>query len=368
MLRVGIIGTGFGMYGLLPAFGSLKNCQVVSICGKGGARLDRFCKKYKVKKVYANWQEMLEKEDLVKQAVNSLETGAPVRVEYTVRLPEGRFRLVRSFAHVIFDSNKKPVRFVGVARDVTEESEEEAKALYRAKMASIGEMAAGIAHEINNPLMIIDGKLMQVMSLAKKGELSPDAVEKNIALVMRTSARIAKIVRGLRAFSRDGEMDPFEVSPWRSIVDETLAFCETRFKNHSVDVQVGEVPDSFVMECRPVQVSQVLLNLLNNAFDAVDKQDKAWIRVEVIDRDEYYDLEVSDSGSGVTDEVRRRILMAFSNARTVGASRGLGLSIVNTLVKSHGGNLTLDVSKPHTCFVARFPKVQNDVMALGQAG
>jgi C4-dicarboxylate-specific signal transduction histidine kinase len=204
------------------------------------------------------------------------------------------------------------------------------------------------------------------MSLAKKGELSPDAVEKNIALVMRTSARIAKIVRGLRAFSRDGEMDPFEVSPWRSIVDETLAFCETRFKNHSVDVQVGEVPDSFVMECRPVQVSQVLLNLLNNAFDAVDKQDKAWIRVEVIDRDEYYDLEVSDSGSGVTDEVRRRILMAFSNARTVGASRGLGLSIVNTLVKSHGGNLTLDVSKPHTCFVARFPKVQNDVMALGQ--
>jgi predicted dehydrogenase len=64
MLRVGIIGTGFGMYGLLPAFGSLKNCQVVSICGKGGARLDRFCKKYKVKKVYANWQEMLEKEDL----------------------------------------------------------------------------------------------------------------------------------------------------------------------------------------------------------------------------------------------------------------------------------------------------------------
>jgi PAS domain S-box-containing protein len=307
-----------------------------------------------------------EYDDFVKQAVNSLETGAPVRVEYTVRLPEGKFRLVRSFAHVIFDSNKKPVRFVGVARDVTEESEEEAKALYRAKMASIGEMAAGIAHEINNPLMIIDGKLMQVMSLAKKGELSPDAVEKNIALVMRTSARIAKIVRGLRAFSRDGEMDPFEVSPWRSIVDETLAFCETRFKNHSVDVQVGEVPDSFVMECRPVQVSQILLNLLNNAFDAVDKQDKAWIRVEVIDRDEYYDLEVSDSGSGVTDEVRRRILMAFSNARTVGASRGLGLSIVNTLVKSHGGNLTLDVSKPHTCFVARFPKVQNDVMALGQ--
>jgi C4-dicarboxylate-specific signal transduction histidine kinase len=223
-----------------------------------------------------------------------------------------------------------------------------------AKMAALGEMAGGVAHEINTPLAVITLHAQQLRELA--GSLAPAAIDTRLATIERTSLRIAKIVRGLLTFARDADADPPALASVKSVLEDTLELCRERFINHGVELIVDDVPAELMITCRATQISQALLNLLSNAFDAVANRSPRWVRVTVTGLvPSGVEIAVTDSGAGMSDEARSRVFQPFFTTKPVGKGVGLGLSTSAALIEDHGGSLSLDANSKHTRFVVHLP-------------
>ena len=281
--------------------------------------------------------------------------------EFRIQRPDGEIRVIRAESKGFYSRDGRALRHVGVNWDVTDQREQELRALQASKMSSLGEMSAGIAHEINNPLAIIIGKAEGIRGLVQSPDMNTEQVIRNIDVIEKTANRIAKIVRSLRAFSRDGQKDPFETSSVSEIVNEALTLCHSRFLNHGVELTFSEISEDLLFDVRSVEISQVLLNLLNNAFDAVASLDEKWVRVDVKDRDREIEISVTDSGSGIPADVREKMAQPFFTTKEVGAGTGLGLSIATGIVQSHSGTITVDTLSPNTRIVVRLPKNQRIV-------
>lgn len=248
--------------------------------------------------------------------------------------------------------------YLGVAEDITLRKErerllkeQEEKIIVSSRLASLGEMAAGIAHEINNPLTIINGYISVLRkNLQQKGLGQDVEVNRRVDSIDSTVQRIAKIVKGLRSYahgSHDGDMLQVSVD---SIIDDTLAFCYDRFKNEGVKLVVRVEP-GLMIRCRPHQISQVLLNLLNNSFDAVMGVENRHVLVEAQRAEHGVEISVTDSGPGVPFESREKIMQPFYTTKEVGKGVGLGLSISLGIMQAHGGKIYLDPRSPETRFV-----------------
>lgn len=224
------------------------------------------------------------------------------------------------------------------------------------KLTSLGEMAGGLAHEINSPLNIIQARASDLQEIAE--QVSPvDArqVLKATNSILRTAERIMAIVRGLRTFARDGRTDPFEAVPVAALLEDTLALCHERFSAHGIKLEVCEVPPHWTVECQRVQVSQVLLNLLNNAFDAVQRLPERWVRVAVEQQGEQIMLSVTDSGRGIPKEIADKAMQPFFTTKPAGKGTGLGLSISNAIAETHHGQLRIARSGPNTQITLSIP-------------
>ena len=243
-------------------------------------------------------------------------------------------------------------------RHLSELEANRTKANAAAKMATLGEMASGIAHEINNPLGIIDGRLRQLRNLLSQSA-DAQSIEATVDSIANTSARIARIVSGLRTYARDGSHDAFHVVPVAKVVGDALSLCEERLRSVNIKLTVDAIPDAVTMECRETQVSQILINLIFNAVDAIQTLPGAkWIRVGFVDFGSVVKLTVADCGGGIPPDIRAKIFDPFFTTKGIGKGTGLGLSISVGLARTHGGSLTLDDQQSHTCFVLTLPKTQ----------
>lgn len=227
----------------------------------------------------------------------------------------------------------------------------------RSQLSALGEMAAAVAHEINSPLSIIKGRAEIIRDMLVNGG---DAVEMkaNLTRIEATVDRIARIVRGLRSFSRDAEQDPMQKTALEPIVNDVIEICQERFRVHGVALKCV-IPSGLHIMCRPAQIGQVLLNLLNNAHDAVKGQPGAWVEIEaketVSGGRRAVSLTVTDSGSGIPKAVAEKMMVPFFTTKEVGVGTGLGLSVSLGIVQKHGGKLTYDAKSDHTRFVVELP-------------
>jgi PAS domain S-box-containing protein len=252
------------------------------------------------------------------------------------------------------------IGYVGIVRDMTEQRETEAKLMQSSKMASLGEMASGVAHEINNPLTIIQGRAIRLLQLSEKNEtISSESLHEHVTGIVEMTKRIAKIIKGLAIFSRDAEKDPLEPMEINHIFEGTLELCRERFHESGIALEINS-PFEIILSCRPTQISQVLLNLLNNAFDAVQDLDEKWVRMEVKPSSTRYhenwvEISVTDSGAGLTPAVAEKMMEPFFTTKEVGKGTGLGLSISRGIVEGHGGKIFLDSHSVRTRFVIELP-------------
>lgn len=223
-----------------------------------------------------------------------------------------------------------------------------------ARLTAIGEMAAGIAHEINNPLAIIMGK---VHNLKKQVSLlnRSDAVtfEQNIVKIEDTILRIKKIIQGLRSFARDSSHEPMSEVTVQTVLDDTLALCSEKMSSRGIYLKLNTTPA--MIRCRPWQISQVLVNLLSNAIDALEGRQDGEIEIRTLTVDNKIQIRVYDNGAGVPTEIRSKILDPFFTTKEVGKGTGLGLSISTGIAKAHDGKLFLDENESRTCFVLELP-------------
>lgn len=222
------------------------------------------------------------------------------------------------------------------------------------KMAALGEMAGGIAHEINNPLAIIRANAGVIRRLLRPEEINREKISEIAEKIDSTVDRIAKIVSGLRTFSREAGNDPLEDVSAREVIEQTMEFCEARFRSRGIPLEIDIPASDLLITCRRVQISQVLLNLLNNAFDAVKDSKEPWVRVHANRQGDEVSISVSDSGNGVRADIRDKIMQPFFTTKKVGEGTGLGLSIAHGIMEGHGGSLKLDTDATNTRFVMSF--------------
>ena len=245
-------------------------------------------------------------------------------------------------------------------QQVTEQSQ---KLIYSAKMSSLGEMASGIAHEINNPLAIISLKAQHLQSSLTSGKMTPTEAVEVAEQIERTCLRINKIIRGLKTFSHDGSRDPMIEENLAVIFSETEKLCSESLAALGIKLEIDCPPD-ITLECQPVQLSQVFLNLVMNSRDAIVRLPERWIRIECQSQGEKILLRFTDSGRGIHEPIRSQMMQPFYTTKEIGTGTGLGLSISKGIVGHHEGNLFYNPDHEFTQFMIALPRRQSRQSAV----
>jgi C4-dicarboxylate-specific signal transduction histidine kinase len=218
-------------------------------------------------------------------------------------------------------------------------------------------MAGGVAHEINNPLSVIHAMASDLVEMvASAGSAPAEVVARKSAIIRETAERIARIVKSLRQISREGSGDVFHPTPLSKIIADTLEICRAKFMAHGVELFLPQPLPEIKIPCREVQIAQALLNLLQNAFDAVaEQQGERWVRLRVDPDGGSVTISVLDNGPGIPPELRSRLMEPFFTTKPVGKGTGLGLSLSKTIAEDHGGRLEYSQDHGHTCFSLVLP-------------
>lgn len=227
--------------------------------------------------------------------------------------------------------------------------------LNNAKGAALGEMAGGIAHEINNPLAIIEGFTHRLIKATQDNSLPPDEFARMTRKIHQTTSRMNRIVSGLRDFSREGARH-YQLCNVSNLISDTLELCKSRFLGSNVELRNKTKKSGGMVFCNSTEISQVILNLLNNGFDAVKMlPGKNWVSIETLDQDSFVDILVSDSGAGIDPSLREKIFQPFFTTKEIGKGTGLGLSISMGIIEKHHGQLFINPDTEITQFVIRLP-------------
>lgn len=233
-----------------------------------------------------------------------------------------------------------------------------AKTTEASRMAILGEMTSGIGHEINNPLTVIMAQtdILRDKLRLTSGHVDAEDFIKRLDRISTTGVRIEKIIRGLRMFSRDSTNDPFQSTLVSELISESMELCIEKLKDQQIRLIIDDIDPGLEIDCRPSQISQILLNLIGNSRDAIASMDEKWIRLQVKDMGGSVQFSLIDSGRGIPENISAKITETFFTTKENGRGTGLGLSITKKIVDSHFGNFYVDRDCPNTKFVFEVPK------------
>jgi C4-dicarboxylate-specific signal transduction histidine kinase len=247
---------------------------------------------------------------------------------------------IRSFS--LYDSDNKFDRSFSIIRDIREKKRLQAQLFQQSKLAGIGELAAGIVHDIRNPLSIIMGLSRTVL---QKAIASQDLirVEEVRTKIDKASERINRLCSHLRDYVRQ-DQEQASPTPVRSLIEDCFMICENRIRSAHATV-VNEVVDpELVLPLPANSLEQVLINIVSNACDAVAGSPVRTVRVRVELAESQISFVVEDTGPGVPQAFRVSIFDSFFTTKPKGEGTGLGLSICKGIIEEHGGSLSLDES------------------------
>jgi len=234
--------------------------------------------------------------------------------------------------------------------------EQQAKIQASSKMSALGEMASGIAHEINTPLASIAVLSSQFQELIDDDPIDKILLKSHANQIELTMARIGKIIKGLRSFSRDASADPFVLMNAKELIDDVFSLCKERYSASGVVLSVSMSSLNVTFFGRPAELAQVLVNLLNNSFEAISSLDEKWIKVDVADLGQVVEFRITDSGNGIPISIQEKMFQPFFTTKEIGKGTGIGLSISRNILKAHGGELSLSPSEKNTQFILRILK------------
>ena len=221
------------------------------------------------------------------------------------------------------------------------------------ELASLGEMAGGIAHEINNPLHIISGNLELLGMFAK----DHDKMQKQITVARRSCERISKITHGLLHFSRDSNSE-YKAHSISKIVDEVLALSSIKASKFGVQISINVSENADTVFCNDVQIGQILINLINNAIDYLveDSIQEPWIAIKIYNNQGKIIFEISNAGQKIAKDLQAKVFEPFFTTKDVEKGTGLGLSISLGIIQNHGGDLFIDNEREFTTFLFDLPE------------
>ena len=233
-----------------------------------------------------------------------------------------------------------------------------------ARLAALGEIATGIAHEMNQPLAAIQMMVTSMLAEIDRGALPIERARRWLGIMNEQIERIAWIIGHLRSFSRNEDPSPLGSAPIGAIIDDTLGLLRTQLRSRGITIELELAEPLPAVRGDPRRLEQVLVNLLSNARDALDTLPSdaprtIRIRAATAPERQAVVLEVSNNGPGMPPHVRARLFEPFFTTKGAGKGTGLGLSIVRTIVDECGGRIRVD-SEPGagTSFQIELPTAQ----------
>ena len=285
--------------------------------------------------------------------MKTVETGKPYQVTH-VHLDKSKKELFYSIScYPLFD-NGEVVGAIEIARDITKDISIQKGMMQYDKMASIGRLAAGVAHEINNPLTTI---LTSAMLIQEDTE-PEDPNYQELQIIADEALRCRKIVSSLLDFARQSEPVKAKHSP-NKVVTESVVLTRKQAAFNDVAVEENLAKDLPHINMDKDQIEQALINLILNAIEATDPGGKVTVGTSFVPEAESVELTVSDSGKGIPEEDMGKIFDPFFTTRESGT--GLGLAITHGIIEQHGGMIEVDSKVGSgTRFTIRFPLNQGD--------
>ena len=295
-----------------------------------------------------------DRERVVKSLERSRDQGREFwREEYRFRRADGTYATVIDRGRVLRDQTGKPHRMVGGMTDITEQSRLQAQFLRAQRLESIGTLAGGIAHDLNNML----APILLALDLLRLHQPGPEA-KRLIATIETSAQRSAELVRQVLTFARgiEGRRQPLQI---RHLIKEAARFAAETFPRN-ITVHTEFAPGLWAVSADPTQLNQVLLNLALNARDAMHAGGKLTFSASNLQIDEATAsstpdarpgpavvIAVSDTGDGIAPEHIERIFEPFFTTKDIGKGTGLGLSTVHAIVREHDGFITVQSAPGH---------------------
>ncbi len=222
------------------------------------------------------------------------------------------------------------------------------------QLASLGEMASGIAHEINNPLGVIVANVEILRVLLNDPS---ESIKKSLNTIDRMVSRMTGIIKAMKKLSRIDNIDVREKIHLSELFSDVLSISQINIKKLEIELEYDEsvFNDKFVFGSS-VQLSQVFINLITNACHATEHLEERWIKLQLQESDSFYEILVTNSGPQIPEEIQQKIFQPFFTTKDPGKGTGLGLSLSKNIIEMHKGHLTLDLNSANPRFSIQLPK------------
>jgi PAS domain S-box-containing protein len=315
-----------------------------------------------------DWWERVHPNDrnrLQKDIAEAMERMTTVETVFRVVRPDGAVRWLLPKGKIVRDGEGRPIRAAGVAMDITarhqaeeerahllreaerreqELREKQAQLVQSAKLASLGEITTGVAHELNNPLNNINLILGNLIDQVHDRPVEREGLLLPLKLAMAQVLKASTIIAHLRAFGRMAPMER-EPVPINEVLKSAVDLMQEQLRLRTIELTASLSASNPVVLGNRIQLEQVFLNLLTNARDAVDSRAKKTIAMSSAVQGDAVEIIFQDSGTGISVEHQGRIFDPFFTTKAVGEGTGLGLSISYGIIKEHQGQISVE-SRP----------------------
>jgi len=246
------------------------------------------------------------------------------------------------------DSRKAMIHIMGDLRETTAEMQRREQELrdkqeqlvQAGKLATLGELTTGVAHELNNPLNNTGLFVGNALDLIELGAADKGQIVRELRQAMQQVSKATQIISHLRTFGRAAPVsrEPISLKP---VIERALSLVQEQLRLHEIEVTLDLGPEEAVVVGNPIQLEQVFINLLTNARDAVADSLRKAIRISASVGSAAVEIAFVDTGHGIPSGLERRIFDPFFTTKEVGKGTGLGLSITYGIVKEHGGTISV---------------------------
>ena len=307
------------------------------------------------------------KDSVMKYYSEGVKSGGTFTYEIEIVANDGMFVPVELKVASLTDNMGESIGRIGVARDISRRKKEEAerqelevKALTQDKLASIGEIATGIAHEINQPLSYINVILQTTLEDVAADKINKNEISEDFEESLRQTKKITNIISHLRTFGRS---DATTFGPVRlsKVLDDTLILMHQRLRMKNIIFETNIAEDLPLLNANYIKLEQIFINLIQNSMDALEDKGKGEIILNAESEKSDVLIVYSDSGKGVDPQLHEKIFEPFFTTKEAGKGTGIGLSIVYGIIKEHKGVITCESKENKgTTFKIRLPAYREE--------